>query len=123
MGIALWVVQVLGAGAFVVSGATKLSQPKEKLLKKWAWVEDFSQRADGHHRRAAGTRLGPVQLSVTDGGRALRFGEDRQARRHRNTDKAITLTLLRDAAGLPLVPPFPERRKPWLRPSPRLERF
>jgi uncharacterized membrane protein YphA (DoxX/SURF4 family) len=44
MGIAaLWVVQVLLAGAFVVSGATKLSQPKEKLLKKWAWVEDFSQ--------------------------------------------------------------------------------
>jgi uncharacterized membrane protein YphA (DoxX/SURF4 family) len=44
MGIALWVVQVLLAGAFLVSGATKLSQPKEKLLKNWAWVEDFSQR-------------------------------------------------------------------------------
>jgi uncharacterized membrane protein YphA (DoxX/SURF4 family) len=44
MSIALWVVQVLVALAFVVSGATKLSQPKEKLLKKWAWVEDFSQR-------------------------------------------------------------------------------
>jgi uncharacterized membrane protein YphA (DoxX/SURF4 family) len=44
MGIAaLWVVQVLLAGAFVVSGATKLSQPKEKLLKNWAWVEDSSQ--------------------------------------------------------------------------------
>ena len=43
MGIALWVVQVLLAAAFLVSGATKLSQPKEKLLKKWAWVEDFSQ--------------------------------------------------------------------------------
>jgi uncharacterized membrane protein YphA (DoxX/SURF4 family) len=43
MGIALWVVQVLLAAAFVVSGATKLSQPKEKLLKNWAWVEDFSQ--------------------------------------------------------------------------------
>ena len=43
MGIALWVVQVLVAAAFVVSGATKLSQPKEKLLKNWAWVEDFSQ--------------------------------------------------------------------------------
>jgi uncharacterized membrane protein YphA (DoxX/SURF4 family) len=44
MGIAaLWVVQVLVAGAFVVSGATKLSQPKEKLLKNWAWVEDSSQ--------------------------------------------------------------------------------
>ena len=43
MGLALWVVQVLLAAAFVVSGATKLSQPKEKLLKNWAWVEDFSQ--------------------------------------------------------------------------------
>ena len=44
MGIALWVVQVLLAAAFLVSGATKLSQPKEKLLENWAWVEDFSQR-------------------------------------------------------------------------------
>jgi uncharacterized membrane protein YphA (DoxX/SURF4 family) len=43
MGIALWVVQVLLAAAFLVSGATKLSQPKEKLVEKWAWVEDFSQ--------------------------------------------------------------------------------
>jgi len=43
MGIALWVVQVLLAAAFLVSGATKLSQPKEKLVKNWAWVEDFSQ--------------------------------------------------------------------------------
>jgi uncharacterized membrane protein YphA (DoxX/SURF4 family) len=45
MGIALWVVQVLLAAAFLVSGATKLSQPKEKLVKKWAWVEDFPQGA------------------------------------------------------------------------------
>ena len=43
MGIALWVVQVLLATAFLVSGATKLSQPKEKLVKKMAWMEDFSQ--------------------------------------------------------------------------------
>ena len=43
MGIALWVVQVLLAAAFLVSGATKLSQPKEKLAKNMAWVEDFSQ--------------------------------------------------------------------------------
>ena len=44
MGIALWVVQVLLAAVFLVSGATKLSQPKEKLLKNWTWVEDLSQR-------------------------------------------------------------------------------
>jgi len=43
MGIALWVVQVLLAAAFLVSGATKLSQPKEKLAKNMAFVEDFSQ--------------------------------------------------------------------------------
>ena len=43
MGIALWVVQVLVAAAFLMSGATKLSQPKEKLLKNMAWVQDFSQ--------------------------------------------------------------------------------
>jgi uncharacterized membrane protein YphA (DoxX/SURF4 family) len=42
MGIALWVVQGLLAAAFLVSGATKLSQPKEKLAKNMAWVEDFS---------------------------------------------------------------------------------
>ena len=43
MSIAMWVVQVLVAAAFLMSGATKLSQPKEKLLKNMAWVEDFSQ--------------------------------------------------------------------------------
>jgi uncharacterized membrane protein YphA (DoxX/SURF4 family) len=43
MGIALWVVQVLLAAAFLVSGATKLSQPREKLVKNMAWVEEFSQ--------------------------------------------------------------------------------
>jgi uncharacterized membrane protein YphA (DoxX/SURF4 family) len=44
MAIALWVVQVLLALAFLGAGAMKLSQPKEKLLKNMAWVEDFSQR-------------------------------------------------------------------------------
>jgi len=43
MDIALWVVQVLLAAAFLVSGATKLLQPKEKLANNMAWVEDFSQ--------------------------------------------------------------------------------
>ena len=45
MGIALWVAQVLLAVAFLGAGATKLSQPKEKLAKNIAWVEDFSQPA------------------------------------------------------------------------------
>ena len=43
MGIALWVAQVLLAVAFLGAGAMKLSQPKEKLVKNMAWVEDFSQ--------------------------------------------------------------------------------
>jgi uncharacterized membrane protein YphA (DoxX/SURF4 family) len=42
MGIALWVVQVLLAVAFLGAGALKLSQSKEKLAKNMAWVEDFS---------------------------------------------------------------------------------
>jgi uncharacterized membrane protein YphA (DoxX/SURF4 family) len=45
VGIALWVAQVLLAVAFLGAGATKLSQPKEKLAKNIAWVEDFSQPA------------------------------------------------------------------------------
>jgi uncharacterized membrane protein YphA (DoxX/SURF4 family) len=43
--IALWVAQGLLAVAFLGAGATKLSQPKEKLAKNMAWVEDFSQPA------------------------------------------------------------------------------
>jgi uncharacterized membrane protein YphA (DoxX/SURF4 family) len=43
MGIALWMVQGLLAVAFLGAGGTKLSQPKEKLAKNMAWVEDFSQ--------------------------------------------------------------------------------
>jgi uncharacterized membrane protein YphA (DoxX/SURF4 family) len=41
----LWVAQVLLAVAFLGAGAMKLSQPKEKLVKNMAWVEDFSQPA------------------------------------------------------------------------------
>jgi len=47
MGIALWVVQGLLAAASLTAGATKLSQPKEKLAKNMAWVEDFSQNLPG----------------------------------------------------------------------------
>jgi DoxX-like family len=43
MGVALWVVQVLLAAGFLVSGATKRSQPGEKLIENDAWMEDFSQ--------------------------------------------------------------------------------
>jgi len=43
MNIALWIIQVLLALAFGMSGFMKLSQPKEKLEPRMAYVEDFSQ--------------------------------------------------------------------------------
>jgi uncharacterized membrane protein YphA (DoxX/SURF4 family) len=42
MNVFLWVLQVLLALAFLGAGAMKLSQPKEKLQKNMAYVEDFS---------------------------------------------------------------------------------
>ena len=45
MSIALWVAQGLLAVAFLAAGATKLVQPKEKLAKNMAWVEELSQSA------------------------------------------------------------------------------
>lgn len=41
MEIALWIVQVLAGLAFLMAGFMKLTQPKEKLAEKMAWVEDF----------------------------------------------------------------------------------
>jgi len=43
MNIALWVIQVILALAFAMSGIAKLSQPKEKLAEQMPWVNDFSQ--------------------------------------------------------------------------------
>ncbi|MBZ0290410.1 MAG: DoxX family protein, partial [Anaerolineae bacterium] len=42
MNTALWIVQILAALAFGMSGLMKISQPKEKLLTNMKWVEDFS---------------------------------------------------------------------------------
>lgn len=42
MHIALWIVQGLLAFVFLFAGATKLSQPRDKLAANMAWVEDFS---------------------------------------------------------------------------------
>jgi uncharacterized membrane protein YphA (DoxX/SURF4 family) len=50
MCIALWTVQGLLAAAFLVSGATKLSQPKEKLLQNMAWVELLAAGGAPHRR-------------------------------------------------------------------------
>jgi VIT1/CCC1 family predicted Fe2+/Mn2+ transporter len=42
MDTAVWIVQILVALAFALSGIGKLTQPREKLLARMAWVEDFS---------------------------------------------------------------------------------
>ena len=43
MNVALWIVQILLAPAFLMAGGMKLMQPKETLAEKMGWVEDFSQ--------------------------------------------------------------------------------
>jgi uncharacterized membrane protein YphA (DoxX/SURF4 family) len=45
MNIVLWIVAGLLAAAFLVSGAQKVSRPKEKLRATMPWVEDFSPGA------------------------------------------------------------------------------
>jgi uncharacterized membrane protein YphA (DoxX/SURF4 family) len=45
MNIVLWVLQGLLAAAFLMAGLTKVSQPKDKLVKQMGWVEDFSDNA------------------------------------------------------------------------------
>ena len=42
MNTALWIAQILLAIAFLMAGAMKAMQPKEKLGERMAWVEDFS---------------------------------------------------------------------------------
>lgn len=41
MGTVIWIVQGLLAVAFLMAGAMKMMQPKEKLAENMAWVEDF----------------------------------------------------------------------------------
>lgn len=45
MNIAVWIIQVLLAFAFLMAGAMKLLRPKEKLQEQMAYVADLSQRA------------------------------------------------------------------------------
>jgi uncharacterized membrane protein YphA (DoxX/SURF4 family) len=42
MNVAVWVLQVLLALAFLLAGATKVSQPRQRLAASMGWVEDFS---------------------------------------------------------------------------------
>ena len=42
MNVAVWIVQVLLALAFALTGLMKITQPREKLLANMKWVEDFA---------------------------------------------------------------------------------
>jgi uncharacterized membrane protein len=44
MNVVLWILAALLAVAFLFSGITKLTQPREKLAVRMGWVEDFSPR-------------------------------------------------------------------------------
>jgi uncharacterized membrane protein YphA (DoxX/SURF4 family) len=41
--VVLWVLQIILAVAFLFAGGMKATQPREKLLKQMAYVEDFPQ--------------------------------------------------------------------------------
>ncbi|NBE93121.1 DoxX family protein [Nonomuraea sp. KC401] len=45
MNVVLWIVQVLLAALYVMSGLAKLTRPKDKLVGKYPWMETFSQGA------------------------------------------------------------------------------
>src|SRR5439155_4303868 len=40
--VVLWVLQGVLAAAFLTAGLMKMTQPKDKLVPKLPWVEDFS---------------------------------------------------------------------------------
>lgn len=42
MNVFLWVLQIVLALVFAMAGVMKSSQPKDKLVEKLPWVEDFS---------------------------------------------------------------------------------
>jgi uncharacterized membrane protein YphA (DoxX/SURF4 family) len=42
MNVALWILQVVLAVMFAMSGTMKSTQPKDKLVGRLPWVEDFS---------------------------------------------------------------------------------
>ncbi len=46
----IWILQIVLAGVFLMAGAMKLTQPKEKIQESMAWVEDF----DGSHLKGIG---------------------------------------------------------------------
>ena len=42
MNVFLWVLQIVLALMFLMAGVMKATQPKERLVEKLPWVEDFS---------------------------------------------------------------------------------
>jgi uncharacterized membrane protein len=44
MNVALWIAAGLLAAAFLAAGLMKVSQPKDALLARLPWVEDFSEQ-------------------------------------------------------------------------------
>ena len=46
----IWILQIVLAAMFLMAGAMKVMQPKEKLHEKMGWVEDF----DGWHVKVLG---------------------------------------------------------------------
>lgn len=46
----IWILQIVLAAMFLMAGAMKLMQPKEKIQESMAWVEDF----DGSHIKGIG---------------------------------------------------------------------
>lgn len=41
MNVFLWILQIVLAGMFAMAGITKSTQPRNKLLGKLPWVEDY----------------------------------------------------------------------------------
>lgn len=42
MNVFLWILQIALAAMFAMAGVMKVTQPKDKLVEKLPWVEDFS---------------------------------------------------------------------------------
>ena len=42
MNVALWIVQIVLAGMFLMAGAMKLMKPKAEMKEQMPWVEDMS---------------------------------------------------------------------------------
>jgi uncharacterized membrane protein YphA (DoxX/SURF4 family) len=43
MNVVLWIIQAILAAMFAMAGLMKATQPKDKLVARLPWVEDFSQ--------------------------------------------------------------------------------